>query len=92
MACDEVNGNNVMESMLIIEVMCIPHALIIMFVKHTWTYTLVSVGYYCSSSTVRSRTGLVDQGSYTDGRGPTSRFIVWASVRMCHAYSAHLWW
>ena len=32
------------------------------------------------SSTVKSRMGLVDQGVYTDGRGPASRFIVWASV------------
>ena len=44
------------------------------------------------SSTVRSRTGLVDQGIIHDGRGPASPFIVWASVRMWHAASAHLWW
>ena len=31
------------------------------------------------------------RGSYTDGWGPASWFIVWHSVWMCHASSAHLW-
>ena len=43
------------------------------------------------SSTVRSGMRLVDQGSYTDGKGPASRFIIWASAQLCQASNAHLW-
>ena len=32
------------------------------------------------------------RGSYTDGRGPASQFIVWPTVRMYHTSSAHIWW
>ena len=48
--------------MLIIEVMCIPHALIMLVRIHMDIYIGVWLDTIACSSIVRSRTGLVDQG------------------------------
>ena len=78
--------------MLIIEMMCIPHALIIMLVR-THMDMYIGVCWILLHAAVQSDHGRDwwIRESYTDGRGVASRFIVLASVRMCHASSAHLW-
>ena len=68
--------------MLIIEVMCIPHALIVMLVR-THMDIYIGVCWILLHAAVQSGHGRDwwIRGSYTDGRGPASWFIVWPSVQ-----------
>ena len=86
MAGDEVNGNNVMESdannRSNVYTSCTNNN-----VSETHMDIYIGVCWILLHAVVQSdyEWDWWIRGSYTDGRGPTSRFIVWASVRMCHA-------
>ena len=56
-------------------------------------HVLMSIGYYCMQqySQIRDEIGGSERHTLMVRKGPASRFIVRASVRMCHASNAHLW-
>ena len=93
MAGDEVNGNNVLESdannRSDVYTSCTNNN-----VSETHMDIYIGVCWILLHAAVQSDHGRDwwIRGSYTDGTGPASQFIIWASVQMCHASSAHLWW
>ena len=61
--------------------------------ENKYGHVLMSIGYYCMQqySQIRDEIGGSERHTPMVCKGPASRFIVRASVRMCHASNAHLW-